>query len=222
VKDTCFINVGIDHWYPKGSRRLKTTLLDCGFPGDIIIWEDHWPRDGGGYNKNCVYNCKAAAFEEAIERGYKVILWGDCSMQAIRSVTPLVERIRNEGLWIGKSGYNCAQVCTDAQLAYFGITRDQAEAIPDCASGLFGVNVNNPLASAVIKEWIRAARDGVFAGSRKHAKQSEDPRFMFGRQDQSCLSLILHKHGAPLGDFIDYAKFKWDRNKGQIFHCEGM
>lgn len=222
MKEACFINVGIKYWYPKGSMRLKGTLLDKGFPGDIIIWDNHWPRDAGGYNKNCVYNCKAAAFEEAIERGYKTIIWGDCSMTALRNVTPLVERIKADGMWIGKSGYNCAQVCTDAQLAYFDITRDQAEAIPDCASGIFGINVDHQAALSVIKEWIQAARNGVFSGSRLHARQSADPRFMFGRQDQSCLSLILHKHGVPLGDFIDYAKFVWDKDNGQIFHCQGM
>ena len=216
---TCFINAGIGYWYPKGSDRLKGTLLDKGFPGDLLFWKD-WPC--GGYDKGCIYNCKAAAFEEAINRGYTTIIWGDCSVTAVRSTTKFVERVRH-GRWLAQSGHNCAQVCTDHQLEYFGITRDEAEKMPDCASGLFGVDTGNLTSLKLIHRWIQAARDGMFNGSRFHSShESKDPRFLYGRQDQSCLSVIAGQLGIKLDTFIEFAKFKWDRDAGQTFHLEGM
>jgi hypothetical protein len=50
--------------------------------------------------------------------------------------------------------------------------------------------------------FFQAAKDRAFAGSREHGGQSQDPRFLFHRQDQSAASLIagtsgMRLHAAP-------------------------
>lgn len=217
---TCFLNVGIGEWYIHGSDRLKGSLIAHGFDGDILTWKNEWPSNK--FSRECVYNVKADAVNYAIKAGYRTIIWGDCSIYAIRNTASFVKEINDTGYWIGQSGYNCAQVCSDAQLAYFQVDRDWAQTAHDSATGLFGVNLDFEGPRKFAETWVQAGLDGAFHGSRKHGKQSTDPRFLFGRQDQSAASVILAKLGLPLKVFLSHAAFKWDSDSGQTFRCEGM
>jgi hypothetical protein len=215
---TCFINCGIGEWYCHGSDRLKASLIAHNFQGDIFIWKD-WPELP--FPRDTIYNCKVAAFQQVIDAGYTTIIWADSSIYAQADVTPFVESVTKEGLWIGQSGYNAAQTCSDACLKYFGVTRDQAEKMPDTATGLFGVNIKFPFAREFIETWIKAGREGAFNGSRLHAKQSRDSRFKFHRQDQSAATMILGKNMISLAEFSEFCGFRWD-SYPSIFKCEGM
>ncbi len=215
-----FLSAGIGHWYPAGTDRLRASLVAQGWPWDIKIWRDEWPH--GDFPRESVYTCKAAAFQRAIELGYETIIWGDASITAVRSLDKFVDVINAKGYWIGQSGYNCAQVCSDRMLAYFGVDRNDAEKMHDTATGLFGVNLKNAVVRELILTWIQAGRDGAFRGSRNHAGQSRDPRFMFGRQDQAAMSVIAGKLGVRLDNFLTHCKFAWDIDAGQEFHCQGM
>jgi len=219
MKKTAFLNVGMGLWYSSGSLRLKGTLIDKGFDGDLLFWIDEWPDMA--FPRECVYTCKAAAFSVALSRGYEVIVWGDSSIQARRNTREFTDHIKQHGYWIGGSGHNAAQTASDAQLQYFGVSRDWAANVHDCATGLFGFDVSRPEMRAVVEDWIKAGRDGAFNGSRKHAKQSADPRFLYARQDQSAMSLVLGKHGLPVRPFLDFARYRWDK-QDTVFHCEGM
>lgn len=216
---TVFLSVGIGAWYPAGVDRLRSTLLAQQWPHDIKMWKDEWPHPL--FPRECVYTVKASAFQWAIDNGYETIIWGDASITAVRPMGAFVEAINAKGYWIGQSGYNCAQVCGDKMLDYFGVTRNEAENMCDTATGLFGVNLANPVVNEMIHSWIQAGRDGAFAGSREHGGQSTDPRFCFGRQDQSALSVCAGKLGVKLDNFIDFCGFKWDA-VDTTFKCEGM
>lgn len=216
---TCFISAGIGAWYNLGVERFKGSLH--GAPADVQIWKDEWPP--GRFPRDCVYTIKAAAFEYAIAQGYRTIIWGDASITARKGVEPFLEVVRTKGYWLGTSGHNAAQTCSDACLAYFGITRDDAAKISDCATGLFGMCLDNPQSARFVELFIKAGRDGVFHGSRKHANQSKDPRFLFHRQDQSAATIIASKVGITLSPFAEFGRFRWDRQRlDTIFHCEGM
>lgn len=215
-----FLNVGIGHWYGSGSERLKGTLIATGFTGDMLFWQNEWPSNK--FPRDCIYNAKADAFEQAIKRGYTLLMWGDCSITARKNIAPFVEHIRTHGYWIGQSGYRASQTATDKQLAYFGVDRDWAHEVSDCATGLFGFDVSRPEMLAIVQEWIAAGRNGAFGGPRNHGGASQDRRYLHGRQDQSAMSIVLGKHGVTLGRFLDFSRFKWDHAHDTIFHCEGM
>ena len=215
---TVLLNCGIGSWYNKGSERLRASLLQHGFKDDILIWHS-WPEID--FPRKPVYNCKAAALQQAMNAGYTTLIWADSSITARKDVAPFLAHIREHGYWIGQSGHNAAQTASDAQLQYFGVSRDWAANVHECATGLFGFDVSRPEYRKVVEEWIQAARDGAFKGSRHHAGQSSDPRFLFARQDQSAMSLILGKHGIPLKPFLNFARFAWD-SQDTVFHCQGM
>lgn len=221
MKRTAFLNVGISEWYSKGSDRLAASLIANGFPGDQLIWKDQWPNAIPGLNQGCIYNVKVDAFQHAINAGYTTIIWGDSSIYALRPLDRFIDAINTKGYWIGQSGHNCAQTASDAQLQYFGVSRDWAENVHDCATGIFGVNMDFDGPRKAIETWIRAGKDCVFHGSRHHDGQSKDPRFKFARQDQSTMSLILGKEAMTLDRFGDFVAYRWDRYES-TFKCEGM
>lgn len=217
----CIINASNGNgWYPRGTKRLKQSLIHHGFNGDILTWYD-WPNDE--FDKSCAYTVKAAAFSEAIKLGYTHILWLDCSAWAIGDVNKIFDVINEFGYYFWGTGYNCAQTSSDRCLQYFEITRDQAEKFEDCSTSMFGVNLDNPDGKAFIEKWLRSALDGAFYGSRDHDNQSSDPRFLFHRQDQSCASLILNSMGMKITPPNIYSSYYTEKqNESVVLTMRGM
>lgn len=205
IKRACIINAALGGWYWKGQERLIKSLNLHGFKWDILAWKEEWPNDN--YDKSCPYNIKAAAFEEAIKAGYEIILWVDCSVWPIKDPEPIYDLINEQGYYFWSSGYNCAQVCSDNCLEYFGVSRDMAETFTDCSTSMFGVNMANPQGKEFIETWIKAAKDKVFHGSREHDNQSKDPRFKFHRQDQAVASVIIGKMGLKIHEPGIYSSY---------------
>jgi len=196
----CIINVIIGNDTPKQrgyaakQERLRESLKKH-FDGKFLSW-NNFPNDN--YNKENFYNVKAAAFEEAMRQGYKQILWVDAPVVALQNVSPLFDIIEKDGyLMVKNNSWNCATTVNDACLKYFKVTRDEAEKIDEIASGVMGVNTDNPKGKKLIQMFIKACKDGAADGSRFHNNQSSDPRFKFHRQEQSVLSLCAHSLGFP-------------------------
>jgi len=198
----CIINVAIGGRYPKEQQRLGNSLAKH-FDGDFLHWTD-FPNDN--YNKENKYNAKAAAFEEAIKKGYKQILWLDSPVVALKAVGPLFDFIKEKGYLTMKNyEYNCALSCNDRSLEYFKVTRDQAASFQEHGSGVIGIDIENPKGKQLVELFIQACKDGIADGSRYHDDQSKDPRFRFHRQDQSVLSLAANTLGLPY-------TMEWDKD----------
>lgn len=220
MKD-CIINVAFGQWYPKGQKRLVNSLIHHGYAGDILTWTNDWPN--GNYDGNNLYCVKSASLEESINKGFTHILWLDCSMWAIKNPKPIFDYIDEHGVYAETNGYNASQECSDKCLKYFGVTRDEAENIPMCSSGVLGININNPLGKEFSEMWIQSAKDGIWDGSRGHGKQSHDKRFLHHRQDQSAASIIIHKLGIKLNELgTHFNYYGQGENEKTIFLCQGM
>lgn len=188
----CIISVGIGGWYAQGIKRLRESLIYHGFAHDVITWSDILPPFSEPHHEN-PYSFKIAAFAHAMQLGYTHIIWLDASFWAVRDPYAIFDIISEKGFYLWSSGVNCAQQCNDYCLAYFNVTRDTAEGMKGIASGIVGLNIENPTAKEFLDQWIKACSNGVFKGSRDHANQSQDPRFLFHRQDQSAASIIANK-----------------------------
>jgi hypothetical protein len=183
-----------DGWFSKGSDRLVESLRKNG-ETSFMIFPEYQYTDRGVYHKDCPYTCKAGAIERAISLGFNQILWLDCSVQVIKPLEDFWKIIEENGYYFMTGGWNCAQECNDKSLEYFGFTRDQAELLPCLWSCIFALDLRNEKAKQVCDLFLQSAKDGIFHGSRHHDGQSNDPRFLHHRQDQSCLSLAVHKVG---------------------------
>lgn len=216
----CVINAAIGSWYPKGQVRLINSLRHVGFHHDILTWCE-WPNNN--FDKSCNYNVKAAAFEEALKKGYTHILWLDASVWSIRNPEPIFDIINEQGYYFWKNGYNCAQECSDGCLNYFGVDRDLAETWDIASTSMMGVNITNPVGKEFIERWLQSARDKVFHGSRFHDNQSQDPRFLWHRQDQSAASIILNQLGCKIHEPKEYSMYYEEQvPESVIFQMRGM
>lgn len=202
----CIINVGVGGWYAAGSERLERSLIFNGYAGDMIFWRDSYPPNCPSHEEN-PYAFKIAAFREAFRRGYKVVCWLDCSFWAIQNPMKIFDIIVDNGNFAFRSGYNCAQTCTDVLLDYVGLSRNEAENIPETATGIVGINIDNPDGKRVFDYWAEMCDTGLFKNSRSHNPlESADPRFLHARQDQSAYSMALWKAGVSFlyEDFVAY------------------
>lgn len=185
----CIINVGTDG-YAKISDRLNSSLNSVGYSGGRLIYSGRLPEGSPTHQEN-PYAFKIYAIEQALKLGYKQILWVDSSLYPVRPLDDIINYINDKGFYMFRTGYNLAHSVSDRTLKYAGIDRDIAERITEYASGCVGLNFNKLDSKAVFDTWEQYMLDGQFKGSRSHDNQSNDPRFLFHRQDQSCLSLAM-------------------------------
>ncbi len=218
----CIVNAWVGGgWYPKGQERLARSLIFHGSTADPLFFQGGWPV--GGYNEDCYYNIKASCIEKAIELGYKRILWLDCSVWAVSDPMAMWDVINDDGYFLWKSGFNCAQVCSDRCLEYFGVTRDEAELMDDCSTSIFGVNMDNPTGRQFIEMWIQSAKDGIFESSRhRDERDSKDQRFLFARQDQMCASVIAGKLGMKMHNPNELTAYYHPDNTDLVFQMRGI
>jgi len=192
IGNTCIISVGVGGWYAQGVSRLEKSLIFHGYAGQVLTWKDEYPEGCPTHEEN-PYALKIFAFNEAFKRGYKCVMWVDASFWAIKNPHHIFDIINENGVFAFRNGYNCANTCTDNLLNYAGFSRDKAEHLPEIAGGMIGINIDNPDGKKVFKEWSKMCEMGLFKNSRAHnSDESQDPRYLHGRQDQSALSMAIH------------------------------
>jgi len=190
--------------YEKGQKRLIESLRFHGFRHDILAFQD-FPND---YYQKKTYNIKASCMHEARDMGYQVLLWLDSSVWAIRAVEPIFDHIMHHGYYFHSNGFNLGRTMNDKALRYFRLSREQAYNMPDLTSSMFGLNLSHPQSLWALDDWLQSAKDGLWLSSRDPILGYPSD-FVGDRQDQSCLTAIMHKHGMsmiPRGVFSDIAK----------------
>jgi len=204
----CIICCGIGGHYGVGVDRLARSLNFVGWGGHTMFWKDYPagcpPHVGAGQ-----YNFKLYCFEEAFKAGYKVVVWADASLYAVQDPMPLFDYVNEHGLYFFKSGYSLAETATDDLLAYNKVEREDLVNVSEFATGLVGININNPKGKEFFDGWKEQMDKGLFNGGRSYdSRDSEHPLFKFSRQDQSAASMVLHKMGVTTaGEDRDYQAY---------------
>ena len=207
ISKAVIISAGIGGWYSQGVERLERSLNFEGWAGGIITWKDEYPEKSHRH-EDFPYYMKIAAFEEALNKGYTHILWVDSSFWAVKNPMKMFDLINEQGYYFFSSGYNLAQSVNDTALAHVGMSRDEAENINEWASGCVGINFNNDEGKMLYDKWKEFMDAGLSKGSRLHDNQSSDKRFLFHRQDQSCLSLAIWGLGLKNEKGLDMVSYK--------------
>lgn len=213
INKAVIINCGVGNWYGHGSRRLAKSLNFVGWAGETLIWADEYPPNSHNHN-DYPYYMKIAAFEEAIRQGFTHILWCDSSMFSVNNPMKLFDIISEQGYYFFSTGYNLAQSVNDTALNYVGLSRDEAETVNEWASGCLGFRMDNPNGKKLYDRWKELMDAGLSKGSRLHDNQSQDPRFLFHRNDQSCLSLAAWELGLKNEKGLDMVAYWNSGNPG--------
>lgn len=209
-KKPILISAGIGGHYAAGVERLERSLYYEGWAGDMRFWKNEYPfgcNEHGGDNQ---YNFKPYCLNEVFMSGYKVAVWADASFFCVRNPMPLFDYVNEYGLYFFKSGYPLSATATDRLIEYAGVTREELVEVSEFATGLVGINIDNPKGAEFFTHWKKYMEDGMFGGNRVHDENdSKSPLFKFSRQDQSAASMILYKMGiTTAGDDRDYQAYK--------------
>jgi len=205
----CIINCSVGGWYSAGADRLERSLLFEGFGGSIYIWKDY-PEGCPPHQGDGQYNFKTYCFKEVFDKGVKVAIWADSSLWCIKNPMPLLDYVNEHGIYLFKSGYSLAETATDRLLQYAGVSREELVNVSEFATGLVGINIDNPKGKQFFEQWYQYMKDGMFGGNRVHdLADSTHPLFKFSRQDQSAASMILYKMGiTTAGEDRDFQAYK--------------
>lgn len=228
LKNKVIINCSIGSdtsWYHRGQDRLKESLFNQNsfLESEIYFTRRHEPETGN------VYEDKIKAVKEAAEKGYTQLLWLDCSITAIRPLDDIWNWIGEKGYYLYESGYNCAQTSNDDCLKYYGVSRNLAEKMHECASNVVGFNLSHKRGRELFDEWVisltSTANRGIkWPSAEERLKESSDSRFQFHRQDQSTLSLAAGILGLALekhNHFVFRAESDHIMNESVIFKLKG-
>lgn len=204
------ISAGIGGHYAAGIDRLERSLYYEGWAGDMRFWRNEYPFGSAEHGGDGQYNFKVHAFNEQFLVGRKVVVWADASFFCVKNPMPLFDYVNDNGLYFFKSGYSLAETATDRLLNYAGVTREELYDVSEFATGLIGIQIDNPLGKEFFNTWKKYMEDGMFGGSRVHdLNDSQHPKFRFSRQDQSAASMILYKMGiTTAGETNDFQAYK--------------
>jgi hypothetical protein len=225
LKNKAIVNIAVcseTSWYINGQNRLRDSIIKVSEDADLLFTQYENLR------LQSVYEDKVLAIKEAAEKGYKKILWLDCSITAIASLQPIWDKIEQDGYYLYESGSNCAITCNDRCLSNYGLTRDEAEKIKECASNVVGINLESQLGFSFYKLWVSSLLNKSNLGEKWPSKkqrllESEDKRFKYHRNDQSCASLSAGLLGLSLdkeGNFVRRFENK-NENETIIFILKG-
>lgn len=214
------VNVGVGNWYPKGTARLVKSLHDNGYEGALMT-SNQIPEGSETHQKN-PYAFKVKAIENALNAGYTKVFWMDSSIYSQVNPNHIFDIVNEKGYYFVKNGYSIGQETNDFCLNWFGVSRDKAMEMPQIASGFWGLDFERDMSWEIFNKWRDACDKGCFKGDRNHNKKdSEDPRFLWHRQDQSALSLAIAPYNLKLddmGEIVTYDVKKTDA----LYICNGM
>jgi hypothetical protein len=201
--------------FPKALRRLERSVRRAGFQGEILLWRP------GSYPAGCPphlevpFAFKPFCFSEARRRGYDLVLWLDARCLVVRSLDPIFDEIAERG-WVlfRNEPHVLGEWASDLALELFGLTREEALALPEVNGAALGLDLRNRVAADFLDSWYAAARDGrSFRGvveplgsgadymdvkKNRSGRVSGDPRVRGHRHDQTVAGILAHRLGMTL------------------------
>lgn len=183
-------------WYHVGQQRLRDSLEKFDPTSHLFFEQRSSPRKNPALNTEpSPYVDKVIHIGNTAARCH-LFLWLDCSIVALQPLEPIWKTIEEQGYFFYESGANCAETCNDRCLEHYGVTRDEAQSMPEIASNIVGINMNDPVGLEFFNLWIHGLRNNAMTGSKwpsdeERLRESIDPRFKYHRQDQSTASLSL-------------------------------
>jgi hypothetical protein len=212
----CVISLATDrNPYPSGLIRLRETLRQAGFSGEFRSWPPGNFPPGCPTHLEVPFAFKPFCLAEARAQGHKTLLWLDSSCVVVRSLDPLFEAIETKGYLLFRNGTKVVgEWSSDQALSEFGLSREQALAIPEIMGAAIGLDVSCPIGIGFLSAWHEAARKEVpFRGITEKLESwedyqdvkwnrcgrvSSDPRVRGHRHDQTVAGILADRLGMEL------------------------
>jgi len=221
----CIVNFS-DSKFKIGQDRLKQSLIDNKYQGDVILFNDY-SQIGSESHLNVPYQFKVYAMKKAFDMGYDVVLYCDASIYAIKDIQPCIKYIIDNGYLMEYCGFKVGQYSTDLCLEKMNLTRDEAMNIQLHSAGFTGINIRNEKSKLFFDKWFDyASKKETFIGdwNNKENQCSNDSRCLGHRHDQTVASIIAHEleMNRINPHFMQYLFDGTIINESTIFACRGI
>lgn len=222
-------------------QRLEKSLRRVRFDGDFLSWADELP-EGSPTHFEAPMAFKTFCFREARRQGYRLVLWIDAPIVALRSLQPIFNLIRQKGFitFTNNYGQSLGQWSSDEVLAHHGISREDAMQIPETPTSVIGLDLESELGNEFLSQWHKTCNDGLTCRGRirpyssveeyyavawnKEQCISKDPRVGGHRHDQTAAGIVAHRLGMkPYADHlrdIHYEATPIQANTSLLHHRE--
>lgn len=182
----CTIAFG-DHRYLAERDRLCKSMAETNPDIEILSWVDQYPPSSPSFDQS-MFGFKVYAVQEALNRGYKKIIWldpacivkGDLSYYFMLDL-PTVIAVKDDNV--------LSKTISDKALKYYG--NPDVTGWHLVGGSLYVFNFNHPQCMEIFKHWQRAEKDGVFGTTRQAASEQINKH----RNDESCMAVALYAHG---------------------------
>ena len=209
-----------------GQDRLKKSIEKFAPDVDFLGWQNEI-QIGAPPHKANPYAFKTFGFKRAFQMGYTHVMWLDASVVLMQDITPVWEKIDQQGYVMQEAGHFCGTWTNDSALKYFDITRDKAmHLLMYGNAGFLGLNSESETAKEFLFQWHEASRKGAFIGAwdNKNNSESHDTRCKGHRHDMSCGSIIANQLKMKYesgNEWLNYAPPTDPIKQNVYFHAQG-
>lgn len=215
-KHRVILNVADGRYLPYQDRLAHTLKEKCKAldHADILFWREELPPNSPTH-KSSPYSFKLFAIQDALNRGYKTIIWCDTSCVGVGNLSPMVFRIEREGHFFVIGGDKLGNWTNDYALDHFGLTRDQVFTLKWQLLGgtIYGFDFTRHATATLFDKWKDCQARGMFEGAYFNSHQStfagdqhrksegfvsNDERCKGHRHDETCISFIAQSQGMKL------------------------
>lgn len=204
MNNVAFVTYADGHYIPVQKTLIKNIRK---FYPDVAIFDFNHPKDIHPCcptHQEAPYGFKVYAVEYARNKGYDIVIWLDSPNRLIRKIDDWITEIEKVGVYLQKDGWWCGQWANDKSLDYFGVSRDEAMTIHNVYACILAFDFRHTVTSVFFERWKKACMDGMFYGKGKNDQktESQDPRCLGHRYDQTCAELIAYQIGLPLSKLV--------------------
>jgi hypothetical protein len=170
-------------------KRLEESLRHVRFRGDFLGWSDELP-EGSPTQLESPMAFKTFCFHEAKRQGYRLVLWIDAPVVALRSLKPIFTMIRDNGYvtFTNNYGQSLGQWSSDEVLEHHKINREQAMRIPETPTSVIGLDLESAAGMEFLNRWHAFCTDGLTCRGRREPYRSADDHYAVAWNHQSCIS----------------------------------
>lgn len=200
--DIAFVNVAFGANYVEQQQRLKESL-DVHYPNSKrLFFTDRLP-EGSRKQFDSMYGFKVHAVKQAINEGYKNIIFFDPAMIVLDKLDFYFDMCEKFGVIAIQDDNKL--LSSDAALKYFGYSREDIKDFHLVGGSMYVFNMD--YSQKVFETWYNAEIDGIFGSQSQEASG----QLQGHRQDESCMSFSLYKNGFTPTPYTG-SRYNWDQN----------
>lgn len=188
MNDVAFVSVAFGYEYLEQQKRLRESILKIYPEANLVFFFDCLPPTSRTMYES-LYGFKPHAVQEALNKGFKRIIWLDPAMILMDKVDDLfafdVVAVKDDNRLFNLISEPC--------LKFYDLTREEIEIRKWHLVGgsLYYFDFNKIVTNDVFKTWLNAEKQGLFGSQQEQASEKINGH----RSDETLMALAMYFQG---------------------------